>query len=354
MGSEQHSGDGPARSLLSDSPHRDALLRALYDDASYGILLTGRDGRLQGCNAAGARMIGYEVDELIGRHFNEFTHPEDARVGADKLAEMVRGERRVVEFEKRYVHRDGSIVWVRLSVSTIRGLDGEIAQFLTYVDNITADTEQRQALERSERRLSGLLEGLPCLLLCLNADGVFLDYKASPYAQLYAPPGHFLGKQVAEVLPPPIAALLRDALRETVATRRVVEVEYVIEIGDAPRDFSARLAPYGDGEVVVLVTDISERKAAERDQAARKTAIIDAQREALQQLSTPLIPIADRVIAVPLIGPIDAERAEHVTTALLAGVAAHGAQTVILDITGVPDVSGEVAAKLIAATRAIR
>jgi rsbT co-antagonist protein RsbR len=71
--------------------------------------------------------------------------------------------------------------------------------------------------------------------------------------------------------------------------------------------------------------------------------VIEAQKQTLQELSTPIIPVMDRIIVVPLIGNIDAMRARDITRRLLAGIREHRAKVVILDITGVSVVDSSVA-----------
>jgi rsbT co-antagonist protein RsbR len=71
--------------------------------------------------------------------------------------------------------------------------------------------------------------------------------------------------------------------------------------------------------------------------------MIAAQQRAIRELSTPIIPIMDNIIIVPLIGTIDAVRAKDITRSLLAGVREHQAKVVIMDITGVPLVDSGVA-----------
>ncbi len=82
--------------------------------------------------------------------------------------------------------------------------------------------------------------------------------------------------------------------------------------------------------------------------------VIAAQAEALRELSTPLVPIAEGVVAMPLVGTIDSKRAELIVTALLDGVSHQGAHTVIMDITGVRTVDAQVAEALVRAARSVR
>jgi anti-anti-sigma factor len=82
--------------------------------------------------------------------------------------------------------------------------------------------------------------------------------------------------------------------------------------------------------------------------------VLAAQREVLRELSTPLIPITDEVVIMPLIGTIDSVRAQLVMETLLDGVARQQARLVILDITGVPVVDSQVAQALIRAAQAVK
>jgi GAF domain-containing protein/anti-anti-sigma regulatory factor len=84
-----------------------------------------------------------------------------------------------------------------------------------------------------------------------------------------------------------------------------------------------------------------ERESTERERLQRE--LIEAQQQALRELSTPIIPLVDRIIVMPLIGSIDSMRARDITRSLLAGIQEHRAKVVILDITGVPIVDSGVA-----------
>ncbi|MBN1887731.1 MAG: substrate-binding domain-containing protein [Thermoflexales bacterium] len=92
-----------------------------------------------------------------------------------------------------------------------------------------------------------------------------------------------------------------------------------------------------------LQREIAERIQAQEDNMRLQQEIIETQREALQELSTPIIPVMDRIIVMPLIGSIDTMRAKDITRALMGGIRQHQAKVVIIDITGVPIVDTGVA-----------
>jgi rsbT co-antagonist protein RsbR len=92
----------------------------------------------------------------------------------------------------------------------------------------------------------------------------------------------------------------------------------------------------------------------ESERATLQEQVIQAQQHALRELSTPLLPIADRVLAMPLIGTIDPDRARRILEVLLEGITAARAQVAILDVTGVREANVQIAHALTRVTKAAR
>lgn len=103
-----------------------------------------------------------------------------------------------------------------------------------------------------------------------------------------------------------------------------------------------------------IVEDISQRQEAEAERIRLQEEIIHMQAETLRELSTPLIPLADKIIIMPLIGTIDSARAQHILETLLAGVATYHATFALIDITGVRVVDPQVADTLVRAAQAVK
>jgi rsbT co-antagonist protein RsbR len=102
----------------------------------------------------------------------------------------------------------------------------------------------------------------------------------------------------------------------------------------------ARLVDSLEHKVEERTADL-RRSLEERERLQQR--VIDAQKRALLELSTPIIPVMDQIIVMPLIGSVDTARSRDVTRTLLAGIRAHRAKVVILDVTGVPIVDSGVA-----------
>ena len=107
------------------------------------------------------------------------------------------------------------------------------------------------------------------------------------------------------------------------------------------------------GQAIIL-RDATEQIRNEQERVALHEQVIAAQQAALRELSTPIIPLTDDLVAMPLIGAIDSNRAQQVIETLLAGVANSRATTAILDITGVQVVDTQVANALLRAAQAVK
>lgn len=157
------------------------------------------------------------------------------------------------------------------------------------------------------------------------------------------------------IMPPEFVAQVRADELKVMESGVPLAYEEEVVTPKGRRHFSTvKLPVYGDdGELIGIggfVTDITERKLQELEQQR----MIDAQREALRELSTPLLPIAEGVLAVPLVGVVDPERARQIVENLLRGIAEHRAHTAILDVTGIRMMDAEVARALVQAARASR
>lgn len=112
-----------------------------------------------------------------------------------------------------------------------------------------------------------------------------------------------------------------------------------------------------DGSITGILSmcqDLSEQIRAEEERTALKDQVIAAQQIAIRELSTPLLPIAHEVIALPVVGSIDSLRAQQIMETLLEGIAKHHAHTAIVDITGVKIVDTQVAQAFIQAAQAVK
>ena len=155
---------GIARDLSEGQRVRLALyesesrFQAIFESAAVGLALGNLQGIMVLVNATFAKMLGYAPEELAGKGYNEFTHPDDVRAQKTILEELFRGERDKIVLEKRYIHRDGGIIWGRLNVSLIHDADGAPIYGIAIIENITEKKQSAEAIQKEQQLLRRIID----------------------------------------------------------------------------------------------------------------------------------------------------------------------------------------------------
>ncbi len=136
------------------------LYRAVFDNAGMGIDLLDREGRIAKANRALLNMLGYSEEELRRLSFLDVTHPEDKEISRRNLKALMAGEVDSYRLEKRYVKKDGDIVWADLWCNTVRGENGQHAGTVAVIDDISERKKAEEALRQSEGRYRLLVENV--------------------------------------------------------------------------------------------------------------------------------------------------------------------------------------------------
>lgn len=126
--------------------------RLVHDTPFLGIALGTGEGRIRSTNEAFGRMIGYRPEELAGMHFSKFTHPDDVEKEQALIVEMAAGKTDGYQLEKRYVAKDGTLLWVELSISCARNRSGQIEYVIAVVQDITSRKAVEERLEQTVKR----------------------------------------------------------------------------------------------------------------------------------------------------------------------------------------------------------
>lgn len=135
----------------ADGRESEERLRAVFEKTHVGIVITDLEGRIVDANRAYEAMLGYSVEELRGRSFAEFTHPDDVAENLRRFGEA-RAARDDLRIEKRYVRRDGGVVWVDISAILVRDAGEDAAFRFAVAVDITERVRAEQALRASNER----------------------------------------------------------------------------------------------------------------------------------------------------------------------------------------------------------
>ncbi len=151
----------------------EARFRTAFENASVGITLVDLEGTYLEVNRAMAAMIGYEPQDLVGKKVADFVFPEDLERRAEFVRALAEGRLAAGEQERRFIHRDGSLVWVNIWASLQRDGRGRPQYFISLVQDITA---RKKAAEEKSRLESQLLQAQKMEAIGVLAGGIAHDF----------------------------------------------------------------------------------------------------------------------------------------------------------------------------------
>ena len=240
----------------------------LFAAAATGIAVATPHGSYLQANAAYCRMLGYTEDELRALNFASLTHPDDLTLNLKLRDELLAGERESFFMEKRYLKKDGDIVWVRHSVSATHAPGGDITTLMVIAEDITERKLAEDALRHSEERLR--------LITNLVPHGIFAKDAAGRH--IFANPAlaELAGLSIEEILGKDDFDLVADKAQAEAYRAddlAVIQSGNKMVISEEPRtDLSGRtrflqtikipftVAETGEPAVLGVCMDITERK----------------------------------------------------------------------------------------------
>ena len=160
---------------LADSERR---FHATFEQAAVGFALVALDGRWLEVNQRLCEIVGYTRDELRACTFQDITHPDDLAADLALVARLRAGEIRTYTLEKRYLHRQGQVVWINLTVALVRRADGAPDYFVSVVEDISA----RHRAEEALRKLSRAVEQTSESIVITDAQGA-MEYVNDAFVQ---------------------------------------------------------------------------------------------------------------------------------------------------------------------------
>jgi PAS domain S-box-containing protein len=125
-----------------------------FEHATTGIALVSPEGRWLKVNEAICALLGYSAEELAARTFQDVTHPDDLNTDLANVSRLLAGEVAFYKMEKRYLHKQGHVVWTQLGVSLLRDKDGRPLYFLSQIEDIShikqALIHQKDLLQKAQ------------------------------------------------------------------------------------------------------------------------------------------------------------------------------------------------------------
>jgi len=247
---------------------REERFRSAFDKGAVPMVMTALDGRLIVVNSAYSRMLGYSESELSGVNFYDITHPDDIPANKVGIDAVVRGEKDSFRMEKRYIRKDGLIVWVDMSTSSVRDESNKPLYIVTFAQDITERKRVEEQLQKRESELRLVMNTVPALISYVDPEFRYRRVNEAYHRWFGLKPQDLEGCDVRKVLGDGSWELVRPRMERAMAGETVIYEEHMPYPMGGSRWVQATFVPDFDMSgcvqgVVALITDITARKQVE-------------------------------------------------------------------------------------------
>ncbi len=237
-------------------------LRALLEHAPVGINIVNRDSLFIETNAAYERITGYTAKELKGTSFKAFTHPDDLNKNVEWFDAFHAGESPASVIEKRYIRKDGRIIWVRIVNSKLGG-----DHSISIVEDVTDKKHAEERLRESEQRFRRVVEGASVGVF-IQTDGIFRYVNTAALAMFGAKTAdQLIGQPIWDRIHPDFHGIVKERVRLLQEGTGVPSLDQTyVRLDGTLFEATISASPFiyeGIAGPIVFFHDITERKRAE-------------------------------------------------------------------------------------------
>ncbi len=320
----------------------EAMLDAITD---YEIIQLDVDGTIASWSPGAQALKGYTAQEAIGQPVSVFYTEEDQKAGLIQRELEMASQTGRFETEGWRVRKGGERFWASVILTPIRAPGGELAGYV----KVTRDISDRRTVDSM---FHGLLESAPDAMVLVDADGRIALANRQTERLFGFGRDDLIGAEVETLMPPRLRPRHPGHRAGFFAAPRARPMGVDLDLFGQRRDgtefpVEISLSPVQTDRgllVAAAIRDITERRVTEQR--------LERQRDEILELSTPVIQVWDKVLALPIIGTLDSGRAARLTENLLGKIAENQAEVVILELSGVPTVDTAVAQHLLRTVQA--
>jgi PAS domain S-box-containing protein len=201
----------------------EAQFRSVFEIASLGIAqVDPTNGKIILINTYYETITGYRIDELLKMTFAELTHPDDREKDWKLFNKAARGEYEYRN-EKRYIKKNGTILWVRIHLAFIRDANGKPIRTVAICEDITEYKKAEKALRESEHNFKELYDDAPVCYHEIDNEGRIIRVNKTETALLGYSQEEMIGKHFWEFLVKDQREMSKKAITEKISAKKVLE-----------------------------------------------------------------------------------------------------------------------------------
>lgn len=256
---------------------REEIFRTAFDNGAIAMTMTSSDGRFIKVNNSFCKLTGYDEKELAGMNFQQLTYPEDLLTSIKGRDDLNDGKIESFRVEKRYVRKDGRIIWVNISSAPVKDEKGNLDFFVAHIQDISKRKNAEIRLKESKEKFKQLANSIPQLAWIARCDGYIFWFNQRWYEYTGSKPEEVTGWGWRKALDPDYEERIMDQWRSFISAGQ--PFENVLSLSDKRgnyREFLTKCIPIKDrnGNIEQWFgtnTDISQLKKIERElQKSRK------------------------------------------------------------------------------------
>jgi len=252
-----------AEEALQESEQK---LRAIFEQAAVGIVTTDLNGKFEEVNQRFSDILGYTQEELLKLTFQALTFPEDLPGTEENVKRLLAGQIADYAIEKRYIRKDGTLVWGLATVTLLKDASGQPRQLVGVIEDITS----RKKAEEASLWLSAVVESSDDAIVSKTLDGIVTSWNKSAERIFGYEEHEIIGLPISTIFPPDrleeeqdiLARLKRGERIDHYETERIRKDGTLLNVSltvSAIKDNNGRIIGASK-----IARDITERKRAEK------------------------------------------------------------------------------------------
>lgn len=208
--------------VLGESEER---FRRMFEDGQFGIVIVKRDFMFENVNPSFCNFTGYQAEELKTMSFRDITHADYLKKDIENLGRLSRGEISFYQTEKKYIRKNGEIVWGNLLVSAVHDKNNKFLYFMAVIIDITERKLAEEALRESNMYLENLFNSANAPIILLDPHFNIIRFNNASEAITGKKAADVIGKPIELLFPPEQVESSMELIYKTLTSKHIETAE---------------------------------------------------------------------------------------------------------------------------------